>query len=255
MKEKREKKTTYSLAQSPTIFGCIVSLFFFFFTLLPIKNKLDETRSKNLRRGKNGDLLCFSNKITSHESSAPYLLEKKKKALLKSHAGRKKKKGRRNTGLEIRYFSCPSLFFPSLSLSLNRAHILAESYTHVTKTHTRTNAKEKKKGNRKKKERGEEHTSKPAGYRSTVVFARLPSPTYLSSTFHPFSFFFSFFFLWCLVRVVAVLVVAAEAVGAIVHVVLHKHQIAVALRVPRHDLVHRSPPRQVPRLQPLFLRV
>lgn len=94
-RKERKKKTTYSLAQSPTIFGCIVSLFFFFFTLLPIKNKLDETRSKNLRRGKNGDLLCFSNKITSHESSAPYLLEKKKKALLKSHAGRKKKKGKK----------------------------------------------------------------------------------------------------------------------------------------------------------------
>ena len=138
----KKKKTTYSLAQSPTIVGCIVSLFFFFFTLLPIKNKLDETRSKNLRRGKNGDLLCFSNKITSHESSAPYLLEKKK-SLAKVACWEKKKKGRRNTGLEIRYFSCPSLFFPSLSL--NRAHILAESYTHVTKTHTRTNAKERKK--------------------------------------------------------------------------------------------------------------
>lgn len=29
---KERKKTTYSLAQSPTIFGCIISLFLFFFT-------------------------------------------------------------------------------------------------------------------------------------------------------------------------------------------------------------------------------
>lgn len=150
------------------------------------------------------------------------------------------------------------LFSSPLSLSLNRAHILAESYTHVTKTHTRTNAKErkKKKGNRKKeRKRGRTHKQtcriqKHCGIRSS-------SFTYISLLYFSslFFFFFSFFFLWCLVRVVAVLVVAAEAVGAIVHVVLHKHQIAVALRVPRHDLVHRSPPRQVPRLQPLFLRV
>lgn len=40
MKEKREKKkTTYSLAQSPTIFGCIVSLFFFFFYFTTYKEQ------------------------------------------------------------------------------------------------------------------------------------------------------------------------------------------------------------------------
>lgn len=125
-KERKKKRPTLSRSRRPSLVALSLC-FFFFFTLLPIKNKLDETRSKNLRGGKNGDLLCFSNKITSHESSAPYLLEKKKKSLAKVACWEKKKKGRRNTGLEIRYFSCPSLFFPSLSQS----HTFLQNPTHM----------------------------------------------------------------------------------------------------------------------------
>ena len=129
MKEKREKKNDLlSRAVADHLWLHCLSVFFFFFTLLPIKNKLDETRSKNLRGGKNGDLLCFSNKITSHESSAPYLLEKKKKALLKSHAGRKKK---REEEIQVLKYAISLVLLFSSPLSLSIAHTFLQNPTHM----------------------------------------------------------------------------------------------------------------------------
>ena len=139
-KERKKKRPTLSRSRRPSLVALSLC-FFFFFTLLPIKNKLDETRSKNLRGGKNGDLLCFSNKITSHESSAPYLLEKKKKALLKSHAGRKKK---REEEIQVLKYAISLVLLFSSPLSLNRTHSCRILHTCDENTHSHKRKRKKK---------------------------------------------------------------------------------------------------------------